>query len=224
MPIRVATWNVYYGVVNGETALQRIQRFINNSLFDIAVFQEVPQALLPIAGNLNLPPNIAVVTMDTEYPPGTTPNSVSAVCYLIVFNTLRVTLVPNTLPFFFQPQAFVIGNNVQGRPPVQIQFVEVGTNTAFNVLTWHNEIGGIATLLNDVLGHGVNNQVAGLWIIAADLNVNANAIANPNYNGLRAVHNGVDYIITNANAIQNGICDDDYTSDAHLAVFATINL
>ena len=227
--MKIATFNVYHGDINGQTPLQRINNFLQDRsngspIFDLVGFQEVPQTLLNdpnLQNNLTVPVGYAYAYLASEYPDTrVAPNRQTTDGYLIVYNTALLTL--QTAPDFYLENLRV--GNAQARPPILTEFIVNANNEELNFLTWHNEQGANGATVNDNFGQAFNTtNLDGRWILAGDLNVRGNAVNNPLYRGLRGVYNNLDHIMT-TEYINQGECEDNHVSDHHVAIRANIQL
>lgn len=251
--VRVATWNVYHRTTRGTRPMDRILSLLTETVrndFDIIVFQEVPQSLLRElqANNTNAHQQMNNVInnanqryehliMDREYPTGSTPASSSTNGYLIVYNTRTLRLTSRAV--FYEPNQFLEANRppyvIQARPPVQVQFNIIQTNTDFGFYTWHAEAPRAITNTYPTILYNLLRNQGGHWIIAGDLNVIARNLP-PNLGASNnALHHYEDGIGALDHVISDGTVDDAsfialndprwdqlFYSDVHYVLFARI--
>ncbi|MCW2239951.1 endonuclease/exonuclease/phosphatase family protein [Azospirillum canadense] len=236
MALRVASWNVYHGAINGVQPQTRMTNFAAYCWglaprVDIISFQEVPIAMM---GNL---PNVVNGTGYNylraageypAYPPGLAPaTNKLGDGYAVLYNPTRVAPVGiaarGDMPFINAANFKITEGQSQGRPPVGCVFQRTGDPTVqFNFADWHNETGAWADPA--IVGlHNTYVPLAADSVIAGDFNVKAAALAASRFPRWDAVYNNVDFILTNRTvaAVEPPLIGN-YVSDAHYAIMADV--
>lgn len=238
MALRVASWNVYHGAINGVTPQARMTNFAAYcwglaQRVDIISFQEVPIAMMANLPNVVNGTGYNYLRAAGEYPaypPGLPPaTNMLGDGYAVLYNPARITPVGiaagGALPFIAPANFRIPGGLSQGRPPVGCDFQRTGNAAAvFHFADWHNETGAWA----DPAVVGLHNSyvpLGGNSVIAGDFNVQAAALGAPRFPGWNAIYNNVDFILTNrAVAAVEPALIGNYVSDAHYAIMADVTI
>lgn len=234
MPLTIGTWNVFHGSVPGNPAgtgpLDRMRSFAayastfaGGGMVDVLCFQEVPQAVINSATSMAqlTATGYAALSLAQEYPTGVAPANNSTDGYVVLYNPARLRPDPADAQLAFANSAAFMQGAAQGRPPVEIKLTSQANGAAVTIVNWHNEagapaVGAIVGLHNTYIGRSGN------VVIAGDFNVGAVALKNPAFPGWNAVYNGLDFILTNTDAIQD-MGAAAFVSDVHTGFCTTLN-
>ncbi len=179
MPIRVLSWNMYYGNINNTSPAQRFEqilRIASQNDVDIVFLQEHPGITSGFTNNAGLlhlnnpiPPNYAYAVFPEMANHIGNRLSLSNRAYAIVWkNTCNLNAVA-----YFNQNHFVnhpaLGSHL--RCPVQYQIRY--NRRDYNFFNWHNEVGNAAQVgLNIFTQH----QLPANTVLVGDLNLTAHQV------------------------------------------------
>ncbi|RKP52469.1 endonuclease/exonuclease/phosphatase family protein [Trinickia fusca] len=191
MPIRILSWNIYYGNVNGLTPVQRLNQIAviaEQNNVDLVFLQEHPGSGSQFvdANGLLTGANIPNGYQYSVFPEmaGNIANRVSA------SNRAYAVLSRNTCalgaPAYFQQNSFIQQVGSALRCPVTYQVVH--NLTTYNFFNWHNEVGNMATFGMNAFTHLPLPQNT---ILVGDLNLTSAQI-----NGYAFFNHWDDVVVT----------------------------
>lgn len=187
--MRVLSWNIYHGTLNGITPGQRIGQICTLAMangVDVICLQEVPQALLD--ATVPFGPVTAAAPVVANFPAGFTGGFAALQClretvpgppapatetadgYLILYRL--GTFVGHQNFQYFAPASFVGPAGSRLRAPVEIE-LQANVGTSYRVMNWHAEVGPSAgwslQILSALLGNAQHQVMA--TVVAGDFNV-----------------------------------------------------
>ncbi|MGI9261837.1 MAG: endonuclease/exonuclease/phosphatase family protein [Woeseiaceae bacterium] len=190
--MRILSWNVYHGTLNGVSPGQRIGQICSLALangVDVICLQEVPQSLL----DASVPFGIvtAAAPVNAEFPAGfagsfgalqcfreTVPGPPSPLThttdgYLVLYRLAGFVSYQNFQ--YFSPASFIGPAGSRLRCPVEVE-LQATSGVNVRILNWHAEVGPSAgwslQILSALLGDGRHQVMT--TVVAGDFNVRGN--------------------------------------------------